>query len=621
MESLPTLYEYYTSDGITEGLSVNQPYFKLNGKNITLYSGSMHYFRVPQEFWRDRLRKMRAAGLNAVETYVPWNLHEPEPGSYDFGHGGTDMQEFLDIEKFLKTAQEEDLLAIVRPGPFICAEFEFGGLPSWLLRERGIKFRTSDEKFMSHVTRYFNVLLKILALLQFTKGGPIIALQVENEYGSTEDTDANPPVVPDSVYVEQLRQLMLTNNITEILFTSDSPYDHGSVGSLPTLFQTANFNTDPEKQFEALKKLQKDKPSMATEFWSGWFSHWSEKPYEGNVEVFRNVYERILEYPASVNLYMFHGGTSWGFLNGANMPKVSQSTYQPDITSYDYDAPLTEYGDYNEKYHVVKELIEKYNPIKTRLPEAPEAPKRIAYPNVQIDKYLPYNEIIGRLPIIQNMELLSMEWLPINNNTGQKFGYIVYRKTNITITPETVLKIKGYVYDSVNVYINDHQTLVNATVDLMVENLGRNNYGGLDQFYQYKGLWEGVFLDDQEIFEWQIFPLEFKKSWTQNLDKWVDFDSTNQASLDTGLYKGTLMLNDTQDTFLDMTKWNKGMVIVNDFVLGRFWRIGPQQSLYLPAPLLRNGTNEIIVFEQFAPNDELEFSENPVAFNQYRKFG
>ncbi|KAG5873596.1 hypothetical protein JTB14_014409 [Gonioctena quinquepunctata] len=642
MDNLPTLYEYYTSGGINHCLSVDQPYFTLNNRNISIYSGSMHYFRVPSEYWRDRLRKMRAAGLNAVETYVPWNLHEPEPGTFDFGEGGTDMQNFLNIEKYLKTAQEEDLFVIIRPGPFICAEFEFGGLPSWLLREKNIKIRTSDEKYMTHVRRYFNVLLTLLATFQFTRGGPIISFQVENEYGSTENPTGNPPFLPDSVYVEELRQLMLSNNITELLFTSDSPTSHGSVGSLPSLFQTANFNSNPEAEFDRLKQLQKDKPSMATEYWSGWFNHWSETHYIGDVVGFADIYERILKYPASVNLYMFHGGTSWGFLNGANMAEIEQSTYEPDITSYDYDAPITEYGDYNLKYLSVKMLLEKYNPIKTKLPELPVVVKPEPYPTLKIKQFIPYAKIIPQLPKMVSKVLISMENLPINNNTGQKFGYIVYRKSSVTINRSAILNIRGYIYDTVNIYVNNKlitrnvvnlddfgywrkkngsitlgsdETITNATIDLVVCNMGRNNFGFLEQFQQFKGLWQSVYLDDEELFDWEIFPIEFKKSWTNNLKDWTDYDFSLTSLIGAGLYRSELVVDNVHDTFIDMSRWKKGIVILNSFIVGRYWKIGPQQSLYLPAPLLKSGVNEIIVFEEFSPCFELSFLEKPLFFN------
>lgn len=550
------------------------------------------------------------------------------------------MQEFLHIEKFLRTAQEEDLLAIVRPGPYICAEFEFGGLPSYLLREKGVKFRTSDEKFMSHVRRYFNVLLTLLASLQFTRGGPVIAFQVENEYASTEQPKANPPFVPDSVYIEQLRRLFIDNNITELLLTSDSPYDHGSVGSLPSLFQTANFNLNPEEQFDKLKTLQKDKPSMSMEYWSGWFNHWSEKKYEGDVEQFKDVYERILKYPASVNLYMFHGGTSFGLLNGAN---IDGGVYTPDITSYDYDAPLSEFGNYTEKYYVVKELIEKYNTVKTKLPDLPTFKAPTSYPTTKIEKFLQYNQVVKQLPHkINSKDLVSMENLPINNNTGQSFGYVIYRKTNISIKKDSLLKILGYVRDSVNLYINDklvtenvvdlnsfgywkvqNSTLdlssdegfTNATLDLVVGNLGRNNYGSLDQFYQFKGLSEGVLLDEEKIEDWEIFPMEFKRTWIESLSGWTPIG--DNAPNGAGLYKADLILEETNDSFLDMSSWNKGIVIVNNFVLGRYWKIGPQQSLYLPAPLLKVGVNEIVVFEEFSPSKELRFSSIPVYGNNF----
>lgn len=548
------------------------------------------------------------------------------------------MQQFLDIEKFLKTAQEEDLFVIVRPGPFICAEFEFGGLPSWLLREKCIKVRTSDEKFMKHVRRYFNVLLTLLAAFQFTKGGPIVSFQVENEYASMQDLDGNPPFRPDSKYLTELRQLMFNNNISELLFTSDSAYSYGSNGSLPTLFQTANFGSGPEDQFKALIKAQGNKPLMATEFWAGWFDHWSEKHQTTNLVSFMDIYKRILSYPASVNLYMFHGGTSWGFLNGANKNSLLQSSLSPDTTSYDYNAPLTEYGDYTPKYFIIQYLLRKYNPIQTRLPAVPIMTDIGVYLNNQINEYLPYEDFILQLPYnIKTKNLVSMENLPINNDAGQSFGYIIYRKKNITITKNSLLKIKGYVYDHVNVYINNKlvskntmnltdfgywkkensslqlsmiETVTNATLDLVVENIGRCNFGEIQQFSQFKGLWQDVLLDNKKLSDWEILPMEFKQLWIKNLKNWRKFE--NKTKYETGLYKAKLVLNKLEDTFINMQKWKKGIVIVNNFVLGRYWHIGPQQTLYLPAPMMKIGVNEIVIFEEFAPQGDIMFSKEPI---------
>nr|CAI5868158.1 unnamed protein product [Callosobruchus analis] len=609
MASLPTLYDYYTQGGITSGLSADQPYFTLNNRNISIYSGAVHYFRVPSK--------------------------------YDFGDGGTDFQDFLDVQKFIKIAQEEDLFVLIRPGPYICAEWEFGGLPSWLLREEGIKVRTSDEKYLRHVRRYFNILLGILAAFQFTKGGPIIGFQVENEYGST--SSKNPPFSPDTKYVEEIRGLMLKNNITQLLFTSDSPLMYGNSGTLPTLLQTANFDKDPERNFDALKKLQKDKPSMAMEYWSGWFMHWTETPYQGTVEGFRDLYERILKYPASVNLYMFHGGTTWGFLNGANMDSAVQATYKPDITGYDYDAPLTENGDYTKKYEVVKELLEKYNPIKTKLPVMPSEIQRTSYPEAKIKQFIGYESILSQLPHkIESQRPISMENLPINNGSGQSYGYIIYRKKNVIVHAKSILKISGYVHDTIQVYVNgkllnknvvdtndfgfwkikDSSIIIkepidDATLDLVVCNMGRNNFGHLDTFHQFKGIWKSIYLNDQEMLNWEIYPIEFKKTWTEKLEQWLEFGETASSGFGLGLYKAEFELKETHDTFVDMSKWQKGVVIVNNFVLGRYWKVGPQQTLYLPAPLLKAGKNQIVVFEEFRPEGKITFSSEPLKFNNF----
>ncbi|KAJ9575407.1 hypothetical protein L9F63_025639, partial [Diploptera punctata] len=324
MADLPTLYDYYTEGGIYSGLETLPDTFQLNRKNITLFSGAIHYFRVHPEYWRDRLRKLRAAGFNTVETYVPWNLHEPEQDVFDFGKGNNDMSMFLDVVKYIKLAQEEDLLVILRPSPYICSEWDFGGMPSWLLRFPGLVVRSSEQQFLDRVSKYNNKLLPLFKDLQFTRGGPVIAFQIENEYGGLVE-DGSPV---DTKYLEFLRDEFLKHDIVELLFTSDNPSMHGETGAIAGVLQTANFQVNPENELSILKKFQPDKPLMVMEFWAGWFDHWFEKHHTTTVEIFSDILERILKFPSSVNLYMFHGGTNFGFMNGANVKKTFHTIKQ-----------------------------------------------------------------------------------------------------------------------------------------------------------------------------------------------------------------------------------------------------------------------------------------------------
>ncbi|KAK4882081.1 hypothetical protein RN001_005400 [Aquatica leii] len=633
---LPTLYEYYTSGGIKTGLSANGLCFTLNEKIITIYSGAMHYFRVHPDYWRDRLRKIRAAGLNTVETYVPWNLHEPIPGVYDFGNGDSDFEQFLDIEKFIKIAQDEDLFVIVRPGPYICAEWEFGGLPSWLLRNQKMNIRTSDEAFMNYVSAYFSKLFEILSKLQFTKGGSIIAFQIENEYGNTKKKDK--PI--DTDYLIQLKNIFTKNGLVELFFTSDTP-SNGNFGSLPDVLNTANFQSDPEKELSLLQSYQPEKPLMVMEYWTGWFDHWAEQHHKRCNKEFSDVLERILKFPASVNMYMFHGGTNWGLLNGANIEgsSVDNGGYQPDTSSYDYDAPLNEAGDYTEKYFSVQRLIKHYNPVLTALPVLPELIERDTYNEVEITEELVFDDILKNEDFyIESQELLPMELLPITYDMGQSYGYIVYRRRNLNIPANSVLNIRGRVCDTVIVLINgkvvskaletpedlegfgywkvkdsslemSNEDCENATLDLVVENWGRVNYGKLDQFLQYKGIWQGhVSLNDRFLLDWEILPLDFKKSWTNSLTGW----QLPRFHLGPALYKGTLKVFKRKDTYIDMRGWTKGIVIVNGFILSRYLKLGPQQAVYLPAAFLKEGDNEIVIFEHFAPDNHISFVKDQI---------
>ncbi|CAG9834591.1 unnamed protein product [Diabrotica balteata] len=640
LAALPTSYEYYTNGGITAGLSDQQPYFTLNNKNITIYSGAFHYFRVPRAYWRDRLRKMRAAGLNTVETYVPWNLHEPQSGVYDFGNGGSDFEDFLHVEEFLKIAKEEDLFALVRAGPYICSEWEFGGLPSWILRNTSSVRNSKDQNYLSYVKRYFNVLLPLLALLQFQKGGPIIGFQIENEYGNTGNDDVE--------YLKYIQQIFKDNNLIELYYTSDPPSANGR-GAIPGVLQTANFNSNPKWQLDKLNQLQHNKPTMTMEFWTGWFDHWLEDHHTVGAQQFKSLLEQILDYPSSVNHYMFVGSTNFGFTNGANSlhSGMDNTGLQPTTTSYDYDSPITEYGDYTEKYQIVKDAIAARNPVKTKLPDQPKAEPLVKYASLQIEGQLTLADIInseiksGENVIQHTGDPIPMEQLPINDNSGQSFGYIVYRHTHTT-AGAVKLTLTGTVRDTLLVLVNgilrtpvpskksdvdgvgfwrlvntslDLQTDTNTpettyVIDIVVENNGRNNYGGLDQFRQFKGLTDSFQINGKNMMKFDIIPLEFKKSWNVALKNWQPLTSTQSTP---ALYKFTLNIdNDPQDTYIDSTQWTKGITIVNGFVLGRHFFVGPQQSLYLPAPLLNKGENTIIVFEHYNGPDELTFVDHPI---------
>nr|XP_023027083.1 beta-galactosidase-1-like protein 2 [Leptinotarsa decemlineata] len=626
--ALPTLYEYYRGNGIQAGLSDRQKHFTLNNKEITIYSGAFHYFRVPRAHWRDRLRQMKAAGLNAVETYVPWNLHEFEEGHFDFGNGGSEFQDFLHLEEFLKTAQEEDLFALVRSGPYINSEWDFGGMPSWIIRKSTSVRNSGDKYFLSFVKAFFNVLMPILANLQFQKGGPIIALQIENEYGSTKRDD--------QTYLQALRKMIIDHGIIELLYTCDPPRN-GKHGAIPDVLQTANFAGDPKTMLDMLVEMQPNKPRMAMESYTGWFDHWMDNHHHGAPSAYKTQLENILGYPASVNMYMFVGSTSFGFMSAASMSSHNNNSgLLPDTTSYDYDAPISEHGATSKKYEFIKEVINAHNKVKTKIPNPPVLKPLVKYADLRPEGQLLISNVVDRFGTkIASKDVIPMEKLDINHNSGQSFGYIVYRKTNLHISAHSVLKISGYVRDTVLVLINgqlvspppknesdvngfgfwrlhdstltlSNIALEGATLDLVVENFGRNTLGAIIP----KGLTDPVYLNNVKITDWQIVPLEFKKSWNNALNGWHPVNGRDKVS---ALYKFKLNIEDEpSDTYLDMRDWKKGITIVNGFVLGRYFFVGPQQALYLPGPFLRRGDNDIIVFEHYNAPSILKFSEDQI---------
>ncbi|XP_046649985.1 beta-galactosidase-1-like protein 2 [Daphnia pulicaria] len=641
-----TWYDYYTAGGRTSGLiPASKDGFLLNGKPFHIISGAVHYFRIHPTQWRDRLRKLRAVGANTVETYMPWNLHEPRRGDYDFSEGQNDLSAFLNVTAFVEMAQEEDLFVILRPGPYICSEWDFGGLPSWLLRDPEMKVRTSYPGYLQVADDYLTQVFSRVVNLQFQKGdGPIIAFQVENEYGAFGVGDEP----RDTEYLIHLRDKMIELGATEMFFTSDTPTKNGDLGAVPGELQTANFQNNADPEFDALDILQPDKPYMVAEFWSGWFDHWGQGYHGGSsLEEFSYTLERIFTRNSSVNFYMFIGGTSFGFMNGANQLPVFPF-YAADISSYDYDAPLTEAGDYTDKYYAAKDLIAQFNRVPNiYMPALPVESVKTAYPEIQTTEHLTLEDLLLQLPsnlVIQSDNVLAMEDLPINNDNGQSYGYILYRNSATLTGGSHTIQTIGHVRDLAVLMLdqqrltsdwkNDAQLndfgfwpLPNRTfdfnadkgdatyvVDLLVENMARNNFGPPSYFYQKRGLPEGpVLLDNEEVVGWTMFPLEFTSVWVRSLKNWNNSPAPPSTANSPTLTKATLSISgDPTDTFITTVGWgdgNRGVVFVNGFNIGRYSGIGPTKTLYIPAPLLNRGDNTILVWSLFEPVTTITFSD------------
>lgn len=554
--------------------------FYLNGEPFQIISGAIHYFRIVPEYWKDRLEKLKAMGCNTVETYIPWNMHEPKKGHFHFDG-------MLDIEKFIQTAQDLGLYVILRPSPYICAEWEFGGLPAWLLAEDGMKLRVNYAPFLRHVYEYYNVLLKKIVAYQINFGGPVILMQIENEYGYYAN---------DKDYLQLLKNKMTESGVVVPLVTSDGPFEANLKGGrLTGVLPTGNFGSKTEERFDELKKFTNGGPLMCTEFWVGWFDHWGNGGHmRGDLEQSVKDLDKMLEL-GHVNIYMFEGGTNFGFMNGSNY----YDELTPDVTSYDYDAVLTEDGQITEKYNRYKEVIQKYREI----PDVHFSTKitRKAYGTLHVQDKVSLFSVISDLSTpVSNSFPQSMEQL------GQNYGYILYHST--LHTENRIDKIRLWeANDRANIFINkkpvkilyDRELLEeqdlniafeqDSDFDILVENMGRVNFGPRME-HQRKGIAQCVQLDGHMHNHWLQYTLPL-----DNIEK-VDFTKEYEKGLP-GFYRFTLTVNEPADTFLAFDGWGKGCVFVNGFHIGRFWEIGPQKRLYIPAPLLKNGQNEIIVFE------------------------
>jgi beta-galactosidase len=560
--------------------TIDDKQFLLDGAPFRILSGALHYFRVRPEQWGDRLRKLRAMGLNTVETYVAWNLHEPRPGEFDFSGG-------LDLVAFLEQAAALGLRAIVRPGPYICAEWEMGGLPAWLLADPGMRLRCMHPPYLAAVDRYLDALLPRLAPLQIGRGGPIIAVQVENEYGSYGD---------DREYLRHLAEGTRARGIDCLLFTSDGPEDAMlQSGTLPELLKTANFGSRATAAFAKLREYQPRGPLMCMEFWNGWFDRWGAPHHTRPAEDAAAALDEILAAGASVNLYMFHGGTNFGFMNGANC-YIGQA-YEPTITSYDYDSPLSEAGDLTPKFHAFRAVIGKYAPLPDE--PLPESAPKLALGPIALTESAGLFEALGALSAPRRLAAPE----PMEH-FGQSYGFFLYRTKVSGPRPPAPLTIIG-LRDRAQVFVNGREIGVleratpdpsitievppgGATIDLLVENMGRVNYG--PNLADRKGIAGGVALGQQQLFGWEIFPLPLDDLGG------LQFAAAEHAE-GPSFFRGAFELAEPRDTFLALPGWTKGVAWVNGFNLGRYWSAGPQRTLYVPAPILKAGANEIVVLE------------------------
>lgn len=569
--------------------------FYLDGKPFQIISGSIHYFRIVPEYWRDRLEKLKSLGMNTVETYIPWNMHEPEKGKFVFDG-------MCNVVEFVKIAEELGLYVILRPSPYICAEWEFGGLPGWLLSGEGMRLRVSDPAFLGHVQDYYNVLLPILKPLQITEGGNVILMQIENEYGYFGN---------DRRYMEQLRDMLRAGGITVPLITSDEPKDESMEGgSVEGALPTGNFGSNTRERFEILKKHVKGGPLMGAEFWVGWFDHWGNGGHmTGNLEQSAADLDEMLK-TGHVNVYMFIGGTNFGFMNGSNY----YDALTPDVTSYDYDAILTEAGDLTRKYEVYREIIGKYTQLPRVEFSTPIAKK--AYGRVRESGRVGLFQALRDIAKpVESVCTRSMERL------GQYYGYILYVSGIRNERKLEKIRLRK-ANDRANIFLGDRRLLTlydrelleEHKVDvpprpgdelrILVENMGRVNFGpGMEE--QRKGIDGSVQINGHMHHNWQQYCLPLN-----NLEK-LDFDRGYTEGLP-GFHRFELSVEEKGDTFLELEGWGKGCVFVNGFNIGRFWEIGPQKRLYIPAPLLKQGKNEIIVFEtEGKSTGEISFRDEP----------
>lgn len=548
----------------------------LNGKPTQFRSGAMHYFRIHPDYWMDRLTKLKQCGLNTVETYLPWNLHEEEEGQFNFSGK-------LDFEQYVNMAASLGLMVILRPGPYICSEWDFGGLPAWLLRKPGIRLRCSNQAYLDAVDRYFSVLLPKLRSLQWNAGGPVALMQIENEYGGVGN---------DSAYLKHLYHLLRDSGITVPLFISDwgSAYVL-ECGSIPETMITVNCPSHPSGFLDAAQKFRPDSPEFIMELWSGISHRWNAPYYRHESrDVARDV-EEMLKRGNSFNFYMFHGGTSFGFMNGA---LEQNNHFEPYLNTYDTDAPLNEAGSPTEKYFAIQRLIKQYCPdAETGTPQYADLRK---FPAAVFTESA---ELFEQLPALsEKTESVTPEPMEFY---GQNFGFILYRG-NVHFPEESAPLTLENPADKAWIYVNGERygmtdrnrnvpvTVPSGKLDILVENQGRQNADMGKADCWNKGI-TGVHINRRRLYRWEAYPLPLK-----NLSR-LKFGPFRPNPSGPCFHRAEFEIETPADTYIRIPYGTHGQLFLNGENLGRYRVEGPQFALYAPAPMLKKGKNELIIFE------------------------
>ena len=553
--------------------------FLLDGKPFQIISGEMHPARIPDAYWRQRIRMAKAMGCNTVAVYVFWNYHETAEGRFDFTTGSHD------IARFMRICQEEGLWVLLRPGPYVCAEWDFGGLPPYLLRIPDLKVRCLDTRYMAAAERYIRALARVVKPLQASEGGPILMVQIENEYGSYGN---------DRNYLERLRQVWQEAGIHMPFYTADGATTTMlEAGTLPG----AAVGLDPgtsNAQFDLARRMNPGVPVFASEIYPGWLTHWGEQWQRPDIGPVLKQLQTLLDNHRSFNLYLVHGGTNFGFWAGANS---GGKGYEPDVTSYDYDAPVNEQGRATAKYQALRELLGRYRTGGAALPDIPAAIPAIAIPPVAMR---PYASIWGNLPApVASVQPRPMETF------GQYHGLMVYETTLVGQKSGALLITE--LHDYATVFVDGHyigkldrrageQTFTlprtqNArpVLTILVEAMGRINFA--QSMIDRKGITDRVTLGGMTLMNWRVYPLPLDDDFIARLPE-------GKVDERPGVFfRGSFDLTEPADTFLDLSGYRKGIVWVNGHNLGRYWDIGPQKRLYCPAPWLRAGRNEIVVLD------------------------